>query len=107
MSRKICYQELFEKFETQAKQLLGDIPEARGLILVVDWEVGNMEFPPCHLVTRESPTQQSTLEMMKQGVRLLELLADLQRKQLQQTEIQCRQLEAYIRKARAEDSLSS
>jgi hypothetical protein len=54
-TRKICYEELFDKFKNAASTWLKDIPEARGLCLVVDWKVGRTEFPPSLLITLDPP----------------------------------------------------
>lgn len=82
--KKMSFEVLMSSFTESAKQWLKDVPEARGLMLVVDWEVGQNDFPPCTIVCRD-PSERSSLESMKQAVKLMDHLTSLFSQQITKT----------------------
>ncbi len=97
MTRKICYEELFDKFKTAATEWLKETPEARSLFLVVDWEVGRTDFPPAHMASAEPPTDSSIVASMSQVLKLLDSLSNLHHRQLNSTESVIRKAEELIK----------
>lgn len=72
--RKICYEELFDKYKLQAERWIEETPEVRSLFLLVDWSVGKNDFPPVHVVSKDELTEESVLAAMTQTLKLLEML---------------------------------
>lgn len=98
---KVCYEELFDKFKTAARDWLQHTPEARSLLLLVDWRVGKEDFPPCALLGPE-PTESSTVDMMRQTVKLLDNLSEIFRQQLNQATSALRQADEIIKQHQAQ-----
>jgi hypothetical protein len=100
-TRKICYEELFDKFKNAASTWLKDIPEARGLCLVVDWKVGRTEFPPSLLITLDPPTEQSLIDSMSQTLKTLQMFTEVFNKQINQGNSVLKQADALIKSSKA------
>ncbi len=98
---KVCYESLLDKFKEASKTWLEETPEARGLMLVVDWAVGRTDFPPGTLVTKSSPTEIELLAAMDQTVKMLTLFSGTIREQLTATNSVIRQAEALLQKEKA------
>ena len=93
---QICFEELFGKFKTTAIEWLRETPEARSLILLVDWKVGKEDFPPCALVGPDL-TEAAVIDTMKQAVKLLENLAGIFRQQLNSADSALQQAKAFVK----------
>lgn len=92
---QVCYEELFDKFKTAANEWLQATPEARSLLLLVDWKVGKEDFPPCALVGPDL-TEAAVIDTMKQVIKLLENLAGIFRQQLSSANSALQQAKAFI-----------
>lgn len=73
---KVCFEDLFDKFKVAAERWLQETPEARSLLLLVDWKVGKDDFPCCAVVG-PNPTELTTVDMMKQSAKLMSKLVTL------------------------------
>lgn len=63
MSRRSCVDEVFNRFKEFVQGVLRDVPEARTLMLTVDWEIGSNDFPPASMLGRNG-TSLSIDELM-------------------------------------------
>jgi hypothetical protein len=99
--RKICYEELFDKFQTAAKDWLKETPEAKGLILVVDWKVGKNDFPASIAVSEPPTTERNTLDMLKQAIRLVDHLSNVFAQQVTSVEGVLNQAEHFVKQSQA------
>ena len=88
---KMRHEELIDKFKESAEQWLKDTPEAKGLILLADWRIGNDVLPPCVCITEEL-NEQSTISMLRQAIKLVEHLTAVFNKNLNNAESVLKQL---------------
>lgn len=58
---KLVVDQVFVRFSKFAKELLAEFGEPRALALVVDWEVGQNDFPAGSVMTREGESQPEVL----------------------------------------------
>jgi hypothetical protein len=65
---------LLEAFREWARIKLADYPEARSLALVVDWEVGEHDFPPGVVIHRLGPSPSALLGTVCQMAKSAALL---------------------------------
>ena len=93
------HEELFEKFSEAAAAWLKDTPEARGLMLVVDWRIGNNDFPPCITVAEPPVDENRVVSMLKQSLKLHEHLLNLFSQQVDQAGSVLHRAEALIRQS--------
>ncbi len=100
--RKVSYQELFDKFKIQADQWLTDTPEARTMMLVVDWEVGKNDFPAAHVVALNSPTDKSILDSMTQALKLVDYLSSLYKQNITAAQSTLKQAEELLKQRKSE-----
>lgn len=85
--RDICYKELLTSYKEWAENQLKSTPEARSLMLVVDWEVGDNDFPPGTIVGR-SENLVAYKSCISQVLKMVDLLVSRIRQILQQLKTQ-------------------
>lgn len=78
MAPKLAVEQVFERFREFATALFDNVAEPRSVVLVVDWQIGQTDFPPGLLVTREEQVDASALidiagQLCKMNTRLVEL----------------------------------
>jgi hypothetical protein len=79
--RKMVHEEIAESLEKSLKEVLQEYPELNGLIVTFNWNIGQNDFPPCIIVTKEQ-TERSTVSMMSQILKALDNLSSMFSKQL-------------------------
>lgn len=85
-SRKaLCFEPVFNGFHDWAKQQIDSVPEIRSLVLVVDWRVGQNDFPASMNVRTEKSAQSecATIQQLVKTLKVnLQSLSDTTSKQL-------------------------
>lgn len=80
---KKCYEEVFDSFTDFANKTFNNTPETRSLVLLVDWEAGQTDFPFGAFHIRKDVNQlEALLNSMKQAQKMLSHQADLVKKMI-------------------------
>lgn len=104
--RKMVHEELLERLHAALGPLLKEFPEVRGLLVAIDWNIGQNDFPASLILSKEV-TERTTLEMMRQTVKLLDQISLVFNKQIDRADSVLRQAEQFIQSADKPDTGSS
>jgi hypothetical protein len=75
---KLSVEQVFDRFTEFANKLFDDVAEPRSLVLVVDWQIGQNDFPAGLLITREKQIMPNDLldvskQLAKMNIRVLQI----------------------------------
>ena len=94
---KMRYEELFDKFREAAEGWLKETPEARSLVLTVDWALGQNDFPASTFVFKGPLNERIIVESTKQALKTIDNLSALFKQYIQTTESLLTKAEAIVK----------